>query len=599
MMPDDVLQGHQPLYGKLKELHDELSEIEYSVKNNEKQFFSLIRNLQQVLDTQSVDKSGSEPLRQFYSLTLEQISLIVDDWVKRIEKYELNTSFRKHYGDSLLIYVYGKVKAGKSSLGNFIAYGQEKVSVQRREQLKKEGHDPQFFIAEKGEHSIEDTTHHNGFYVDSAEATSCIQGFTLPGLTWIDSPGIHSVTPENQALAQKYVESADLIIYPMNSAQPGRRTDMQEIRELILRRKRLLLLITRCDEKESDEDDEGNVITFYQMKSDRNRTLQAEYVSKEFIALCDELNVKDIDFEVLTLSVRYTASQGNTPDVLHESGAQGFINKLITTIQSEGVQLKKNVPHNALQAFYRLLLSSDEEKTSIDALMVPLNQLSERILNLQSDLNKRCEEVKAIISNDISLKVTAYVEDYTQHRDPKKLENEIIDAVRRLLESKLSPVIDEVTDSLVVDINQMVGKLNFKNKIKLDAIHQSIDIDTSGRNAVIGGTIGAVVVGSLAFVFSGGLAGTAGGITGQTIGNFLGGKVKTSRKVQIAVGDNRLVLAERLSEMAIETVESTIERTRLEVNKHLLNPMKRTVDDLVEQVDKIRSWAMEYEQKEQ
>lgn len=598
MVQSNALQGHVPLYDKLEALHGDLAQIEDAVKNNEKQFFTLIKELdQRVIALQSAS-TGNEPLQLFYAQRLNDISQIVQGWVKRVEEYELNTSFRKHYGDSLLIYVYGKVKAGKSSLGNFIAYGQEKPSTQWREQLKNEGHHPTFFVADKGKRSDEDTSHQRGFYVDSAEATSCIQGFTLPGLTWIDSPGIHSVTQENQSLAQKYVDSADLIIYPMNSAQPGRRTDMLEIRDLILKRKRLLLLITRCDEQDSDEDDEGNIVTVYQMKSDRNRSMQAEYVSKEFVTLCEELNVQDIDFEVLTISVRYSASLGNTPDAFKASGVQALMEKLIKTISSEGVTLKKNVPQNALQAFYRFLLSSREEKSSIDALHSSLSQLREKVLDMQNDLDRQCEQLKITISNTLALKIAPLVEDYTQHRNSRRLERRILAAVRKELESKLSPVINEITQSLTVDINSMVSALDLKNHISLESVHQTISIDTTGRNEAIGGGIGAALVGGVAFFFSGGLAAMAGSVVGQQVGQYLGGLVKTSRTALIDLGDNRQALTERLSEMAAETIESTIEKTRFEVNKYLLNPMLRTESELSEQTTKIRSWAMEYQQKE-
>lgn len=598
MVQSNALQGHVPLYDKLEALHGDLAQIEDAVKNNEKQFFTLIKELdQRVIALQSAS-TGNEPLQLFYAQRLNDIAQIVQGWVKRVEDYELNTSFRKHYGDSLLIYVYGKVKAGKSSLGNFIAYGQEKPSTQWREQLKNEGHHPTFFVADKGKRSDEDTSHQRGFYVDSAEATSCIQGFTLPGLTWIDSPGIHSVTQENQSLAQKYVDSADLIIYPMNSAQPGRRTDMLEIRDLILKRKRLLLLITRCDEQDSDEDEEGNIVTVYQMKSDRNRSMQAEYVSKEFVSLCEELNVQDIDFEVLTISVRYSASLGNTPDAFKASGAQALMEKLIKTISSEGVTLKKNVPQNALQAFYRFLLSSREEKSSIDALHSSLSQLREKVLDMQNDLDRQCEQLKITISNTLALKIAPLVEDYTQHRNSRRLERRILAAVRKELESKLSPVINEITQSLTVDINSMVSALDLKNHISLESVHQTISIDTTGRNEAIGSGIGAALVGGVAFFLSGGLAGMAGSMVGQQVGKYVGGLFKTSRTALIDLGDNRQALTERLSEMAAETIESTIEKTRFEVNKYLLNPMLRTESELSEQTTKIRSWAMEYQQKE-
>ena len=47
------------------------------------------------------------------------------------------------------------------------------------------------------------------FDVDVEESTSAIQGFELGGMTWIDSPGLGSVTERNGNLARQYTESAD------------------------------------------------------------------------------------------------------------------------------------------------------------------------------------------------------------------------------------------------------------------------------------------------------------------------------------------------------------------------------------------------------
>lgn len=592
------MQGHQVLYRNLQRLHDELAEIERDVKGNEQHFFTQIKKLSQLLEKQKKSARGEDPLRQFYASTLAHISTIVGDWIARIDQYELHTSFRKHYGDSLLVYVYGKVKAGKSSLGNFMAYGREKPSPEWREALRAVGHEPHFFVAEKGENSIEDTTHRNGFYVDSAEATSCIQGFTLPGLTWIDSPGIHSVTEENHELARKYVESADLIIYPMNSAQPGRRTDMDEIRELIQRRKRVLLLITRSDENEEDEDDDGNIISVYQMKSAEKRRQQEAFVAGEFSALCQNMNITDVDYEVQTVSVRYATSQHNTPQALTESGMQAFIDKLNGTINSEGLALKKQVPYNALQAFYRFLLDDSAGGNNIHALKESLTTLSGRVGDHQSEFERRCEALKVMISNDIALKIDALVDAFAEHQNAKKLERGIVSAVSKQLNDRLIPLLNEMAESLAVDINSITRALNLSSHIRLEPVHQTIDIDTTGRNAAIGGGIGAAVVGGIAGFFSGGLAAVAGSAVGGAIGRFIGKQITSSRQVTFRVGDNRLALIQKLSEMTDETIVSAIDRARFDVDRQLLNPVRQTVTELADQVEAIRCWAEKNRQKE-
>ena len=128
-------------------------------------------------------------------------------WRKRVEQYDRNTEFREDFGDSLLVYIYGKVKAGKSSLGNYVAYGHGDPDPAVIRATQEGGTQPAFFMRDAANSSELAQTgknlHERGkFFVGSMEATTEIQGFRLPGLTWIDSPGLHSVTPENGDLSK-------------------------------------------------------------------------------------------------------------------------------------------------------------------------------------------------------------------------------------------------------------------------------------------------------------------------------------------------------------------------------------------------------------
>ncbi|MCP5972895.1 dynamin family protein, partial [Klebsiella pneumoniae] len=74
-----------------------------------------------------------------------------------------------------------------------------------------------------------------------------IQGFKLPGFTWVDSPGLHSTNTANGDLARKYVDQADLILYTMNSQAPGRQSDMSEVSSLLNGKRSLMILLTGSD----------------------------------------------------------------------------------------------------------------------------------------------------------------------------------------------------------------------------------------------------------------------------------------------------------------------------------------------------------------
>jgi polynucleotide 5'-kinase involved in rRNA processing len=63
----------------------------------------------------------SHTLARFMTEFNDELADIVQDRLDRIEKHDRNTAFRKGLTDSLVVFVLGTVKAGKSSLGNYMA----------------------------------------------------------------------------------------------------------------------------------------------------------------------------------------------------------------------------------------------------------------------------------------------------------------------------------------------------------------------------------------------------------------------------------------------------------------------------------------------
>ena len=119
-------------------------------------------------------------------------------------------------------------------------------------------------------------------------------------MTWVDSPGLHSVTPENGALASDYADVADLIVYPMHTGNPGRTGDLAEIRGLLRARKRFLVIITQCDRPEEDEAPDGTIVQLWVMKDRAARQGQIDYVRRAVAAGGDA-----VPLDILSLSVRY------------------------------------------------------------------------------------------------------------------------------------------------------------------------------------------------------------------------------------------------------------------------------------------------------
>ncbi|MGX2009584.1 dynamin family protein, partial [Enterobacter asburiae] len=97
-----------------------------------------------------------------------------------------------------------------------------------------------------------------------------------------------------------------LIIYLTSSSSPGRKSDLEVMREVVEKNKPMMVLIPASDIIDEDEDDEGNPVSQLIMKSDADRVDQENYVSESLSALVDSHKV---GVTVQSISVEY-ARQG-------------------------------------------------------------------------------------------------------------------------------------------------------------------------------------------------------------------------------------------------------------------------------------------------
>ncbi|MDR0277052.1 MAG: hypothetical protein LBJ37_04145 [Paucimonas sp.] len=295
-----------------------------------------VRQMSEQTERMTAMISDKNPLRQGAVDMAGRLKKQFDVWQARADKHMRGAEFREGYNDSLLVFVYGKVKSGKSSLGNYVAWGHSEPTAQMKAQAAVK---PEYFShtrtsAASGD--AEDEARRNlQFRVGATEATSSIQGFKLPGFTWVDSPGLHSTTAENGDLARAYVEQADLILYTMSSQAPGRASDMGEVGALLEDGRSLMLLLTGSDITDEDETDDGEVITEILMKPVADQRKQIAEVSEGL----------DEQISVLSLSTRFAELD---PANLEASGLGTFFHTLKHLTESQGLKLKLATPLNNL-----------------------------------------------------------------------------------------------------------------------------------------------------------------------------------------------------------------------------------------------------------
>lgn len=538
---------------------------------------------------QAKDRLPEEnPLSSQIDGILSAISDTDKAWQANLASHDKGLSFRQDFQDSLLVFVFGKVKSGKSSLGNYIAWGHTDPSENLKASVPV-SLQPEYFTAANTNavngDADDEAKRRREFRVGATEATSSIQGFRLPGLTWVDSPGLHSVNDINGKLAQEYVSHADLILFTMSSGSPGRASDLREIRELKVKGKETLILITGSDINEEDWDDElGDIVTRVQMKSKETRQMQREYVAKEL----EGIDSKDI----LANSARYAQEHSADPKEMQNSGMVELFSRLHSISQNQGVQIKRVVP---MTNFNNFLGKCQKELRPYTKL---INDLDAEIAHLENSLPKLMARYSREAQKEMYAIIDETFNSLENYRDDDEQMNKELRYACRDWNDKLQQVIGIALESGLADISKELKHAtnntwysasmelpNFSIEKVTEQIPDGYQAGTKKRNSGWGGLSG-LVAGAIAGFFLGGPAGAVAGASlaggaGSLAGNAFGSDAKLKTKtIELSVGDNLESLKKQVCDNYVSVVKTVIEDESRRVLICALDEM-RTVTRLI------------------
>lgn len=532
------------------------------------------------------------------------------NWQKKIATQDTGVHFRAGFNDSLLVFVYGKVKSGKSSLGNYMAWGYTDPTDEQKSEVGQELQ-PIYFSGQKTEVKGGDIEKEaeikKEFRVGATEATSSIQGFCLDGLTWIDSPGLHSINRENGDLAKDYVEHADLILYTMKSDSPGRESDLNEILKLYRADKKILLLLTGSDTTDVNaydfDDETGELILPIIMKDQQTRIQQQNYI-RSALEKIPELTGKMHNIEILSFSARYAQEHETHTENFSDSGMGQLFATLGKIALEDGVKLKHQTPMINFKNFLTNFIDDLEKYTQ---LIIDFQKPIDRI---QKNIPIQINEKKRLIQQELNYKLDTKFETLAQYRDEPSQMNQALNEIAEYLvqeqnqaisfaqEMILKQVMSEFGSQLkvVVQNSTLLNVPEFKIDQRTEKVTDSITSGTRKRNggfgALLGGAVGAIA-GSFIPV-----AGTAvGASVGSTIGGLLGSKVGSDasasyREITVNIGDNLTLIQQEFSERLQEFTQvqmSEFQKTMLEIalnsSENLVTQLRNEIDDFRDQVN--------------
>ncbi|MDO5679525.1 MAG: dynamin family protein, partial [Pelistega sp.] len=240
----------------------------------------------------------------------EQMQAAPTQWTAQWDELKPALNMADIFADKLMFLVFGKFNAGKSSFCNLLV-----------DRCVAQGLPAEYFVLEAGQ--IQSTA--GPFKEGTTETTAHIQGAVLANrLVFIDTPGLHSVTQENADLTQRFLDSADAVLWLSSSTSPGQVQELEELALEIRRRKPLMPIITRSDFLDEDIVD-NQIVNVLCNKSADNRALQ------EADVLCraqDKLVQLGLDADLikspLSVSAYAARSYGLTEQALEDAGIHRF-----------------------------------------------------------------------------------------------------------------------------------------------------------------------------------------------------------------------------------------------------------------------------------
>ncbi len=414
------------------------------------------------IQTLTIDKKIATQNKEMAELLESTIGIVkksTQNWVDSFEDMLELEKFNSYLENYFIIIIFGKVNAGKSFLGNFIAKNRpshDKVEFFKYDEAGKE----------QAIHKLEEMDEdEDGFNTANTECTTEIQGFRLNGMAWIDTPGLGSMVAENGKLAQKYINAAHYVIYPTNSGQPLQRDEISQVQELFSENKKVTICITRSDITERRKEngkyikENGKIKNFRTNKPADRREVQEKHVNSEIHNIMPkgkESKLGDV-FSISTLTASMGLENSDEP-LFSGSNIPKFYELMTDVIKEKSEKLKAGTPYDGLNAFIdNGILGSNnvDNATTIASSKESLSILDGKI----RESIDAFERIKQNLNSDISMEVDSIVSQYANSIDKYNAKEQFSTIDKKLSES-ISQLISTNINEIMEDFNTSLDGLN-------------------------------------------------------------------------------------------------------------------------------------------
>jgi len=446
----------------------------------------------------------------------QQIQKCFAHWETKMEDARPMQALSAQYANRIIFLIFGKTNAGKSSFANFITELFPTEHIYR-------------FTIQDGQNVELTERFAEGF----TETTSTIQGVEIgQNFVLLDTPGLHSITKENEELTKRFVDSADAILWLTPSYSPGQIQELYVLKDELKAKKPLLPLITRSDfQDECVCDETQDILSVLRNKTSEVRKLQEHDVFERLkgFSIKDSENgiTKDITIEQLSpplsISIHAYKKEEETQTALQQSGLAELFKQLSCLIK-EAKEYKVGKAKQQLHNFLTTVVMDSLDKD----IRPTIEKLSQDVSETIAKLNEKKQKISAVITADVTSEVALIVDKHKTDRNKQA----IATALNRLISGKINLSLQEELSSLIKNIEQASISLQESNlgdfednTISFDRAKGGVAKSITSSAGGIGGAIGGAAIGSMIFpgigtAIGGFLGGLLGGAGGAALGDY-------------------------------------------------------------------------------
>ena len=439
--------------------------------------------------TQALRTDGNSPSGRLLNSEIDKWQSVITSCQRAAEENICGREFQNRFEKKPMVMVFGIVKAGKSTLGNFL-HGRSfrKAAFPNVYKSEEIPHLP-ITVAEKGR---TDCDTKEEFDENSTESTCSIQYFEIPGMAWVDTPGIGAIEKKDidirklEDLAKQYVQYADLVVFLANSANPGINEDVDAYKTLYQNGKKALAIITRSDTVGYGKDANGRLL------KDKNGKIQKVLVAKDTQrraaqenALREALNkngipasdTRTVSLVSISTMLADQAIERQDEELWRGSNMGEVYRKITDVIANPGIlELKKKAPSALLNSAIDKIIGTSGQEKSLKALLAGLNDAAGKMEKQYQALNPEGKLVGKItmdVVNQVRTPLRSHIDSLIEKSSKNQDVTISLEELQASIQNILKKALESHVRHLIGDFQEQVLDTFSVNGLKATAKHET------------------------------------------------------------------------------------------------------------------------------